>query len=259
MNNPSYKDDNNYNKNLNAFKTYLEFKNEIKRAIDPYIYPNCLYNDGEISIGECKSYKDAKWFPIQNLAYPDNNNDFCICKKDDGYNMYRKYKEDGRRIFFIYDKSRSVNDAYKRVLMMCKDGNLYFWNNYDKPAGSTKDKESSIWNYINSLPREAQIVLSSIAEGEITESKTNKNMKKNTIKLNEEQLRNLIAESVKKVLTEGQVKSGNIWNELGDMRLMAKYLQTKVADMDDAERDILYEKVYPLYCELWRIARSCGY
>lgn len=37
----------------------------------------------------------------------------------------------------------------------------------------------------------------------IKESKTNKNMKKNTIKLNESQLRQIVAESVKKVLKEG--------------------------------------------------------
>ena len=36
----------------------------------------------------------------------------------------------------------------------------------------------------------------------ITESKTNKNMKKNTIKLNEQQLRKVVAESIKKVLRE---------------------------------------------------------
>ena len=36
----------------------------------------------------------------------------------------------------------------------------------------------------------------------IEESKTNKNMNKNTLKLNESQLRNIVAESVKKVLSE---------------------------------------------------------
>ena len=36
----------------------------------------------------------------------------------------------------------------------------------------------------------------------LEESKTNKNMNKNTLKLNESQLRNIVAESVKKVLSE---------------------------------------------------------
>ena len=45
----------------------------------------------------------------------------------------------------------------------------------------------------------------------INESKTNKNMKKNIIKLNESQLRKVIAESVKKVLKEG-MSFDNIYN-----------------------------------------------
>ena len=39
-------------------------------------------------------------------------------------------------------------------------------------------------------------------DSSIEESKTNKNMNKNTLKLNESQLRNIVAESVKKVLSE---------------------------------------------------------
>ena len=42
----------------------------------------------------------------------------------------------------------------------------------------------------------------------IEESKTNKNMKKNTIKLNESQLRQIVAESVKKVLKESSEEWG---------------------------------------------------
>ena len=43
-----------------------------------------------------------------------------------------------------------------------------------------------------------------ISSAKLDESKTNKNMKKNTIKLNEAQLRKIVAESVKNVLTEGE-------------------------------------------------------
>lgn len=45
---------------------------------------------------------------------------------------------------------------------MSKGGYLYFWNNFDMPCGSTKDKNASIWNYIESLPQQAQIAISKI-------------------------------------------------------------------------------------------------
>jgi len=45
-----------------------------------------------------------------------------------------------------------------------------------------------------------------VSESKNNESKTNKNMKQNTIKLNENQLRQVIAESVRKVLKEGNFK-----------------------------------------------------
>lgn len=41
-----------------------------------------------------------------------------------------------------------------------------------------------------------------MAQGDIKESKTNKNMKKNVVKINENTLTQIVAESVKKVLRE---------------------------------------------------------
>lgn len=55
-----------------------------------------------------------------------------------------------------------------------------------------------------------------VSESKNNESKTNKNMKKNTIKLNENQLRNIVAESVKKVLKE-EMSGGVIDEELEEM------------------------------------------
>ena len=75
LNNPQYKDNIGTNKNLSTM-TYKNFKAEIQKSQEPYLCPNPIYNDGNLSIGECKSQKDARWFPIQNLANPEGNNDF---------------------------------------------------------------------------------------------------------------------------------------------------------------------------------------
>ena len=88
-------------------------------------------------------------------------------------------------------------------------------------------------------------------------------MKKNVVKLNENTLRQIVAESVKKVLKEETVKSGNLSNQLGDISLMAKYLQQKSREMDENGdidgKDELYAKVSPIMRDLWRVAQSYGY
>lgn len=61
----------------------------------------------------------------------------------------------------------------------------------------------------------------------ITESKTNKNMK-NTIKLNESQLRQIVAESVKKVLKEGIRDIEGLGEEIRDAEGIAYELREKI-------------------------------
>ena len=207
LNNPSYKSQ--YNKNLNCFKTYLDFKRELERVMKPFICPNPIYDDGNLSIGECRTQRDARWFPMQNLAYPDDNNDFCVSKNSGGFQQFQKYKQLGYKMLIIYDKGRSANDEYKRMFVIARNGHLDFWNHFDRPCGTTKHKDDPIWNYIDSLPHDAQIALSRFAESTLqnNESKINKNMK-NTIKLNESTLRKVVAESVKKVLKESSEEWG---------------------------------------------------
>lgn len=181
-------------KDLRQYRTYLEFQRALQTAMRPFICPNPLYDDGIISIGELKTQKDARWFPMQNLAYPDANNDFCVCKKAGGYQQFQRYVKDGRRLFVIYDKQRKAGDEYKRVLMMSKNGQLYFWNHFDRPCGTTGDKSSKIWHYIDSLPKEAQIILSDIAVG-LKESITN-----------HDRIRDIVREAIRDVLTESRGK-----------------------------------------------------
>ena len=209
LNNPSYTAQG--NNNLNVLKTYLDFKRELQKAMKPFICPNPIYNDGNLSIGELKTRRDARWFPIQNLAFPDDNNDYCVSRKEGGYQQFQKYKQLGYKMLIIYDKSKSVNDEFKRAFVIARNGHLDFWNNYDRPCGTTKKNNDPIWRYIDTLPHEAQIALSKFAEStlsgsEITESKTNKNMKKNVVKINENTLRQIVAESVKNALNESQTE-----------------------------------------------------
>lgn len=152
------------NNNLDVFKSYSDFKRALLNAMKPFICPNPIYNDGNLSIGELKRQKDVRWFPIQNLAFPDICNDFCVGKKHGGYQQFQKYRRLGYRMLVIYDKSKSANDEFKRALVIARDGHLDFWNNFDLPCGTTKKKNSPIWGYIDSLPYEAQNALSEFAD-----------------------------------------------------------------------------------------------
>lgn len=196
LNNPAISDGR--AKDLRQFKTYQQFKNVLQSVMQPFICPNPVYNDGNLSIGELKTQKDARWFPIQNLAYPDANNDYCISKRDGGYMQFQKYRKDGRRMFIIYDKQRLTDDRFKRVLMICKNGILYFWDNFDRPCGTTKDKNNLVWQYISSLPRQAQIALSEIAEG-IKESKIS-----TKVIITESEIRDMVRESVIRLISESE-------------------------------------------------------
>lgn len=105
----------------------------------------------------------------------------------------------------INDKSKALsNDNTKYVFALVKNGVVDLWNANNLPIGSTeKPYGNEAWQYIDNLPDNAQEALLTFAEQtKPRESKTNKNMKKNVVKLNENTLRQIVAESIKKVLKE---------------------------------------------------------
>lgn len=81
-----------------------------------------------------------------------------------------------------------------------------------------------------------------------------------TIKMNEEQLRSLIAESVKKVLKEGKWHISETMNMLGDIKLICRFLQNNYESIDSSdEADAIHETVQNCLRELWHIAKQFGY
>lgn len=186
--------------------TYEQFDELIRKEQQKHICPNPIYDDGNITIGEFKNKKDAALCPLKPLY--DNDYGFCVCSEMD----FIKYSKQGYRILVILDKSKALsNDNTKYMFALVKDGVIYLWNANNLPVGSTeKPFGNEAWQYIDNLPDKAQEVLLTFArQTKLTESKTNKNMKKNTIKLNENTLRRIVAESVKKVLKEGILSGGH--------------------------------------------------
>lgn len=179
--------------------TYEQFDELIRKEQQKHICPNPIYDDGNITIGEFKNKKDAALCPLKPLY--DNDYGFCVCSEMG----FIKYSKQGYRILVILDKSKALsNDNTKYMFALVKDGVIYLWNANNLPVGSTeKPFGNEAWQYIDNLPDKVQEVLLTFArQTKLTESKTNKNMKKNVVKINENTLRQIVAESVKKVLKE---------------------------------------------------------
>ena len=188
--------------------TYEQFDELIRKEQQKHICPNPIYDDGNITIGEFKNKKDAALCPLKPLY--DNDYGFCVCSEMG----FIKYSKQGYRILVILDKSKALsNDNTKYMFALVKDGVIDLWNANNLPVGSTeKPFGNEAWQYIDNLPDKAQEALLTFArQTKLTESKTNKNMKKNVIKLNEQQLKKIVAESVKKVLKEWEKPSD--WKE----------------------------------------------
>lgn len=182
--------------------TYEQFDELIRKEQQKHICPNPIYDDGNITIGEFKNKKDAALCPLKPLY--DNDYGFCVCSEMG----FIKYSKQGYRILVILDKSKALsNDNTKYMFALVKDGVIYLWNANNLPVGSTeKPFGNEAWQYIDNLPDKVQEVLLTFArQTKLTESKTNKNMKKNVVKINENTLRQIVAESVKKVLKEDTV------------------------------------------------------
>ena len=118
----------------------------------------------------------------------------------------------GEAIYFIHDILQANPDDYVTD-MVKRDGSHEILNR--------KHHHLNVSRYLRSIGDMANKLVPTTME--ITESKTNKNMKKNVVKINENTLRQIVAESVKKVLNEDLSSSPmDLPNTLRDM---AAYLE----------------------------------
>lgn len=98
------------------YLTFNEMIHIIFKAKQEALHPNQIYNDGKVFIGELKTSKDIKRFPIKNK--------WCISKDN---NYFNKYKRQGDRLYLIDNFDESY---YLRFIIMIihKNGDLDFWD-----------------------------------------------------------------------------------------------------------------------------------
>ena len=84
--------------------SFEEFYQTIQEYKSSYEVPNKIFDNGAIQIGEFKTFKEAKMFPIPN--------DMCICKTK---NWFKYYQSPHSRYLLIHDSRRNDNKRYVRL------------------------------------------------------------------------------------------------------------------------------------------------
>ena len=182
--------------------SYTEFTQIIDSARKFIYAPNCLYNDGTWSIGIWNSFQEAKLYPIENR--------WCICHS---YKKWKEYVDIKGSVFYIVNcNDTNINQDYRHVCVEIEpNGEIYFW---------FTDNQSThidfLPNYFNCLPESIKEIITTESntrgnkhynitdtENNKTDKNESKNMnRKNTIRLTESELKQIITESAKNVLKE---------------------------------------------------------
>lgn len=148
-------------------------------------------NDKTVSLGLFKTFEEAMKF--------EGENSWCT-----GVNQSRfdENTANGTLLYIIRNLRLSKGSECRFVVaQVFNNGEKIYWTSKDNKLSEKHDgSRPSIVEYENSIKEILPYIKPT--NNNLTESKTNKNMKKNIVKINENTLRQIVAESVKKVLNE---------------------------------------------------------
>lgn len=150
--------------------------------------------------------------------------DWCITREED--NKFDAYKRQGDRLLIICSWNRTDSQRFV-VAIASRNHKIKYFDLNDLPMDLiAKTYEQSLGNDAISILKQYGIT---------NESKTNKNMKKNIVKLNEQQLRQIVAESVKKVLKEDDYEDYEVEQCVNDIKpLILKLSQSYTTEQIEA-------------------------
>ena len=170
------------NQNIDVNKlSFEQFYQTIQKYKAEYGIPNKVYSDEQVSIGKINSAKDVSRFPIKN--------NWCI--KQPG--MFQKYINNGYS-FYIIDNGDESDYIRYAILMVDKDSRKYYYD-----LDNEQMTQKSISDFQSHLTQDAMSFIQNLNENKQYNKK--RNMKR-TIRLTESELKNMITESVKRVLRE---------------------------------------------------------
>ena len=172
--------------------TYEQWQKTLKDVIENRKVPHCFIRTGSWRVGEFDDYEDCKLFPIPNR--------WCICQDAKWIDTY--HNKDSR-LLIIYNPQ--LSDEFKYMVAEIEyNGIITFW---DIDNSSTDFKFFP--EYTRILPKKIKDYLFSVSLSNnpnkaypkimesISQSKSHKNLKRT---ITESQLRNIICESIRKIL-----------------------------------------------------------
>ena len=210
--------------------------------------PNPIFNNGTVSIGEFKTIEDAMNFPMQEI--------WCINRTQD--NKFNSYVSQGCRLLIICDWGKSIQDSQKFVVaLISKSGKITYWDLNDLPINTRQ--------YENSIDNDVLTAIYAVADElyrNNNQLNCNLNMNKKQIRLTESDLKQIVKESVGKILNEAMFNGDYISDEDYDAR-MAAYDETAMDDeytptKQDIQSRKEYDKAEKCLSFLYGYARSRG-
>jgi len=143
-----------------------------------------VYEDEYTTINKPSSFEESR-----NVGNPQ----WCFCYKNDKWLQHNQdFKE---TIYFVHCVTQPEIWQYNAVCVLPNNGMKILDSNHRYLS-----RNGEIDGYLHTLGKKAVSVM--VSDKSIDESKNYKNMKKNVQRINESQLRAIVAESVKKVLKE---------------------------------------------------------
>lgn len=97
--------------------SYEDMLLKLKQAKNAALRPNPIYEDAKVFIGEFKTLKDIKRFPIQNK--------WCISKDN---NYFNRYKKQGDNLYIIDLKNEQSSFLRFLIMIINVKGNISFWD-----------------------------------------------------------------------------------------------------------------------------------
>ena len=143
-----------------------------------------VYEDEFTTVNKPSSFEESR-----NIGNPQ----WCFCYKNDKWIQHNEIERE--TIYFVHSLKAPKKWEYNAVCVLPNGDKKVIDGNHDPLSR----RNGELFGYLREINGASEVLITDKANNE---SKTNKNMKKNTIKLNENQLCNIVAESVKKVLKE---------------------------------------------------------
>ena len=164
--------------------THEKATKTIDKALNYYTNFNEVFNDGKTSIIAIKTFRHA------NLLPKELRDKWCICNMDNRF--YEFFPQSGA---YLLIKTPSLCNPYKYVIAVINGGSIEYWDeNNQRMSYISPEEEARLAKYEQMLSDDAIYKINAFNLNE------NKELKSNRIRITEKELKQIVSESIIKML-----------------------------------------------------------